>query len=146
MSRCGYGNTTLRKLAALLSSGKDRMRCILLSDDERKINFSHCGGVYICIYIYYGERQDSAVGISTDYGLDGRRSNPSRATLFSSPQRSDWLWGPTSFLSNWYWEVLSPGVKWQEREANQFFQFSAEIKKNGTISPLLICLPGTEIK
>jgi hypothetical protein len=38
------------------------------------------------------------------YGLDGRGSIPGRGKeFFSSPQRSDWLWDPSSLLSNGYW-------------------------------------------
>jgi hypothetical protein len=49
------------------------------------------------------ESRDNSVGIVTSYRLHGRGSIPGRAKrLFSSPQRSDRLWGPPSLLSNGY--------------------------------------------
>jgi hypothetical protein len=71
-------------------------------------------------------QQDSSVGIATGYGLDDRGvgvrvSVGSR--IFSSPRRPDWLWG------NGYRGALSPGVKWQGREADHSSPASAEVKK-----------------
>ena len=34
-------------------------------------------------------------------GVGGRTLVPGKKGLFSSPPRSDWPWGPTSFLSVW---------------------------------------------
>jgi hypothetical protein len=47
--------------------------------------------------------RDSSVGVATGYGLDGQGLRVwvlVRSRIFSSPYRSDWLWGPPSFLSN----------------------------------------------
>jgi hypothetical protein len=47
--------------------------------------------------------RDSLVGIVTGYGLDSRCSIPGRGKrIFSTPQRTDRLWGPLSLLSNRY--------------------------------------------
>jgi hypothetical protein len=49
--------------------------------------------------------RNSAVGIETGYGLDGRGVGvrvPVGAKFFSSPQRSDRFWRPPSLLSNGY--------------------------------------------
>jgi hypothetical protein len=42
----------------------------------------------------------SSVGVVTGYGLDVPGSIPGSARFFSSPQRPDRLWGPSSLLSN----------------------------------------------
>jgi hypothetical protein len=47
--------------------------------------------------------------------------------LFS--QRSDPLWGPSSLVSNWYWERdLSLGVKRSGQEGDQSPPSSAEVR------------------
>jgi hypothetical protein len=48
---------------------------------------------------------DSAVGIATGYGLDGRGVRAQvliGSSIISSPRRPDRLWGPPSLLSNGY--------------------------------------------
>jgi hypothetical protein len=48
---------------------------------------------------------DSVVGIATGYGMDDRGVGvrvPVGSRIFSSPRRSDRLWGPASLLSNGY--------------------------------------------
>jgi hypothetical protein len=48
---------------------------------------------------------DSAVGIATSYWLDDRGVGvrvPVGSRIFTSPCRSDRLWGPSSLLSNGY--------------------------------------------
>jgi hypothetical protein len=65
---------------------------------------------YICRHkICYVPRtkrsRDRVVGITTDYGLDGRGVGvrvPVRSRMFSSPRRPDRFWGPPNFLSNGY--------------------------------------------
>jgi hypothetical protein len=67
----------------------------------------------ICNYYNYyrplSVSRDSAVCIATGYGLAdqgvGVRS-PVRARIFSSPCRSDRLWGPPSLISNGYRELF----------------------------------------
>jgi hypothetical protein len=47
--------------------------------------------------------RDSAVGIAAGYGLDDRGAGvqvPVGSRIFSSPRRSDRLWGPPSLLFN----------------------------------------------
>jgi hypothetical protein len=47
--------------------------------------------------------RDSVVGIATGYGLDDQRVGvrvPVEARIFTSPCRSDRLWGPPNPLSN----------------------------------------------
>jgi hypothetical protein len=49
--------------------------------------------------------RDSVVGIATGYGLDDRGVGirvPVRSRIFSSPRRTDWLWGPPSLVCNGY--------------------------------------------
>jgi hypothetical protein len=49
-----------------------------------------------------------SVGRATDYGLDGRASIPGRGRRFSyTSQRPDWLWVPSSLLSNGYWVLFT---------------------------------------
>jgi hypothetical protein len=81
--------------------------------------------------------QDDSVGIAIGYGLDGQGSIPSRARLFPSPQLSDEVWGPPSFLSSGYWGEISPGVKQQGHEADHSLLSSSEVKKGGVIPPFL---------
>jgi hypothetical protein len=51
--------------------------------------------------------------------LDGWGSIPcSGKRIFSSPQHSDWLWGPPSLLSNTTYQWLSPGVRLLRWEAD----------------------------
>jgi hypothetical protein len=76
--------------------------------------------------------RDSAVVIATSYGLDDwgvgvRVLVESR--IFSSPNRSDRLWGPPNLLSNGYRGTLSPGVKRPGREADRSPPTSAKVKK-----------------
>jgi hypothetical protein len=57
--------------------------------------------------------RNSAVGIATGYGLDGRGVGVRlalEAKFFFSSRRPDWLWGPPSSLSNGY-RGLFPGGK-----------------------------------
>jgi hypothetical protein len=56
------------------------------------------------------------VSIATGYGLVGARA-PMWLRIFSSPNRSDRLWGPPNFLSNGYRVLFFRGVKRQGREA-----------------------------
>jgi hypothetical protein len=49
--------------------------------------------------------RDSAVGTATDYGLDDRWIGVRVSVgirIFTSPCRPDWLWGPSSLLSDDY--------------------------------------------
>jgi hypothetical protein len=53
------------------------------------------------------EGRETAVGIETRYGLDGRGSNPGGDEIFST--RSDRPWSPLSLIYNG--ERVNPGGK-----------------------------------
>jgi hypothetical protein len=75
---------------------------------------------------FSSKSRDSAVGIATGYGLDDRGIGvrvPVGATIFTSPYRLDWLWGPPSLLSN------SLEVRRPRCEADHSPATSAEVKK-----------------
>jgi hypothetical protein len=63
--------------------------------------------IKIFLYLYVTWSRDSAVGIATRYGLDGRGFGV-RVTvgsrIFFSPRRPDRPWGPASLLTNRYGE------------------------------------------
>jgi hypothetical protein len=70
-------------------------------------------------------------GVTTGYGLDGRRVGirlPVRSSIFTSPYCPDRLWGLLNLLTYGYRAVF-PWVKRQEREANHSRPTSAEVKK-----------------
>jgi hypothetical protein len=74
---------------------------------------------------------DSAIGIATGYGLDGRGVEvrvPVEERFFSSPRRPDRLWSPPSLLSSGYRELFPWGLKRPGREADHSLPTSAEIK------------------
>jgi hypothetical protein len=76
--------------------------------------------------------RDSSVGIATSSGLDDlgvgvRVSVGSR--IFSSPRRSDRLWGQSSILFNGYRELFPRGVKRPGREADISPPTSTEVRK-----------------
>jgi hypothetical protein len=53
----------------------------------------------------WGDSRGSVLGVATGYGLDDRRVGvrvPEGSRIFSSPSRSDSLWGPPNLLSNGY--------------------------------------------
>jgi hypothetical protein len=56
--------------------------------------------------------RDSAIGIATVHGLDGRELGVRvsvRARIFSSPLHPDRFWGPSSLVSNRYLGLLPLG-------------------------------------
>jgi hypothetical protein len=63
---------------------------------------------HIDIYLQHVQThwsRDSIVCIASNYGLDDRGVRvrvPVGSRFFSSPRRTDRLWGPLSFLSNGY--------------------------------------------
>jgi hypothetical protein len=60
-------------------------------------------GVLIFCHIAIRYGRDSAIGISTGYGLDGRGVGvrvPVGARFFAPPRRPDRFWGQPSVLSN----------------------------------------------
>jgi hypothetical protein len=78
----------------------------------------------------------SSVGIATGYGLDDRRVEvraPVGSRMLTSPDRPDWLWGPSNLLCNGYRVAVSARVKWQGREADQLVP---RPRKRGSVHPL----------
>jgi hypothetical protein len=73
--------------------------------------------------------------------MDDRSSILGRGReLFLRHRVQDWLWGPTSLLSN---GTLSPGVKWPGREADHSPPSSTEVKNAWSYnSTSRICLHG----
>jgi hypothetical protein len=58
------------------------------------------------------QSRDNAVGIANGYGLDDQEVGvrvPVGAKIFTSPCRSDWLWGLPSLLSNGYLGLFPQG-------------------------------------
>jgi hypothetical protein len=59
--------------------------------------------VCVCLCVCVRARQESSVGIATEYGPDGPRSIPGNGKrFFFTLRRQDRLWGPPSLLSNGY--------------------------------------------
>jgi hypothetical protein len=61
------------------------------------------------LYNKQSEGRDSSVDIATGYGLDDQGIGvrvPVGAIIFTSPCRSERLWGPPSLLSNGYWRLF----------------------------------------
>jgi hypothetical protein len=78
-----------------------------------------------------GRSRDSAVGIATGYGLDGRGVGvgvPVGTRIFSSLRCPDRLWDPRSLLSNGY-QGLFPRGKAAGSEADHSPPASAKVKK-----------------
>jgi hypothetical protein len=68
------------------------------------------------------------------YRLDGWGSIPGRGKrFFSSPQRPEKFWGPSSLISNGYRWVVFARVKRSERESDHSPPSSAEVKNSGAI-------------
>jgi hypothetical protein len=64
------------------------------------------------ISLYFTASRVSVVGRATGYGLDDRGAGirvPVGSRIFSSPRRTDRLWGPPSLLSNGYSGLFSQG-------------------------------------
>jgi hypothetical protein len=67
----------------------------------------------------------------------GRPEFDSRqCTIFFSSTVSRPALGPTQPPIQWVPGALSPGLKWQEREADRSLPSNAEVKNGGAISPL----------
>jgi hypothetical protein len=75
--------------------------------------------------------RDSAVGIATGYGLDGRGVGvrvPVGSRFFSTSSRP--VLGPTQPPIQWVSGALSPGVKRPGREDDHALPISAKVEKN----------------
>jgi hypothetical protein len=80
----------------------------------------------------YSQRQESAVGLATGYGLDDRGVGARvliGSRIVCSPRRPDRLWGPPNLLSNVYLGLLPRVLKRMGHEADHSFPASAEFKK-----------------
>jgi hypothetical protein len=76
--------------------------------------------------------QDTLVGIASGHGPDDRGVEvrvPVGSRIFSSPRRTDRLWGSPNILSIGYRGAFSPGVKRPKREADHSPPASVEVKK-----------------
>jgi hypothetical protein len=78
--------------------------------------------------------QNSSVGITTGYGLDGRGSIPGRGKIFFFILSRPAL-GPTQHPIQWVPGALSPGIKPPELEADHSPPSSVEVKNGGAIPP-----------
>jgi hypothetical protein len=84
----------------------------------------------LCNVIFLVGSRDSAVGIATGYGLDGRGVRvrvPVGARIFFMSSRS--VLGLAQPPVQWVPGALSQGVKRPEREADHSPSASAEVKK-----------------
>jgi hypothetical protein len=73
---------------------------VLVPLDLRKWFLERCCSA--CVYVC---SRDSAVGISTGYGLDDREFGvrvPIGSRIFTTPCRADRFWGPPNVLSSGY--------------------------------------------
>jgi hypothetical protein len=78
--------------------------------------------------------RDSSVGIATGYGLDDRRIGVRvqlESRIFTSPCRSDRLWGPHNLLSNGY-----RGLSGRDMKPTIHFQLVPRSRKRGSIHQL----------
>jgi hypothetical protein len=77
------------------------------------IEDSYCLQISIFLYrMMEGGKPDSAVGIATGYGLEGRGVGvrvPVVSRIVSSPRRPDRLWGAPNLLSNRYLVLFTRG-------------------------------------
>jgi hypothetical protein len=76
------------------------------------------------------QSRDSAVGITTGYGLEDQGVGvrvPVGPIILTSPSRPGRLWGPYSLLSNGYQRRFPQGVKWPGREADHSPPTSTEV-------------------
>jgi hypothetical protein len=121
-----------------------------MEETEHVSRFGDIRNYYkIVISKFEGRSRDSSVDIATGYGLDDQGVGvwvPVSSRIFSSPRRPDRLWGPPSLLSNGYKGAVSPVLKRPERETDHSPPTSAEVRKCGSIHPLLIRLHGVVLK
>jgi hypothetical protein len=81
-------------------------RCLLYESAHKLI---------FLVVLFVTESRDSSVGIATGYGLDDRGFGvgvPVWTRIFTPPFRPDWLWSPSSLLSNRHRGPFPWGVKW----------------------------------
>jgi hypothetical protein len=82
--------------------------------------------------------RDSAVGIATGYELDVRVVRVLVLVglrIFSSPRRSDRLWGPPDLLYSGYQGLFLWGVKWPGVKLTTHLQLVPRSRKCGSIHP-----------
>jgi hypothetical protein len=75
-------------------------------------------------------------GIAMGYGMDGWDLIPSRGKIFLYSTTPRLALGPAQLPIQWIWGLLSQGVKWLGREADNSPPSHAKIKNGGVILPL----------
>jgi hypothetical protein len=102
------------------------------------MKYNNSAGIiwYITLLCRLHRNWDSSVGILTGYGLDGVGSIPGRGKNFLFFTACRPTLGPSQPPIQWVLGALSPGVKWQGREADHLPPSSVKVKKGGAIPPL----------
>jgi hypothetical protein len=101
--------------------------------------FLYCSVSVFSLHKFIVRSRDRAVGIATDYGVDGRGVGvpvPVGARIFSSPRRPDWLWCPPNLLSNGYQGIFPRGLSDRGVKLTTDLQLVPRSRKCGSIHPL----------
>jgi hypothetical protein len=106
-------------------------------EGELSVRYTTCSvnasfGIFHMPSILLFKSRDSAVGIATGYGLDGRGVGvrvPVRSRMFCSPCPPDRLWEPTEPPIQLVPGALSTEVKRPGREAGHSPPTNVEVKK-----------------
>jgi hypothetical protein len=98
----------------------------ITSNKVKKSVTNKCGNAYSNLELHIISKRKSRDGwLST--GWTTRVRFQARGKLSLPPLCPDWIWGPSSFLSNWYRRLFSGG-KWPEHEALHSPPSNVEVK------------------
>jgi hypothetical protein len=134
----GYLNSELNfTMVFLCYKGQSPFRItyqVPMLQEERGLGISRGVSLFQIndVMCYSCRSRDSAVGITTGYGLDDRRVGvrvPVMSRTFSSQCHPDRIWGPSSLPFNGTGAFSPGGVKRAAREADHSPSTRAEIKK-----------------